>query len=189
MWQPEGNGGDGRRGIVAHALQVSDGRIVGGKRATMVGHNLAGGGMQVAGAAVVAQSLPHLQHLCFGGGGEGGAGGKCLQKAAIVVHALHHTGLLQNHLRDPDAVRIGFAAPRQIALVGVEPVEQAFCKHHFFGKKKGKRLASPMRLVVVDDLEKLVELGGENNLGTAVLGAGFRRVGGVNGEILATAGG
>ena len=58
-WQTEGDGADGRCGIISHALQGAD--TVQRIREAPGGGNLFGGGVQVPGPAVIAQALPKPQ--------------------------------------------------------------------------------------------------------------------------------
>ena len=69
--------------------------------------------MQTTGPAVIAQPLPQLQHFVLGRGGQRTHVGKTRSEPAEIVEALRHAGLLQDHLRQPDQVRIGRLAPRQ----------------------------------------------------------------------------
>ena len=59
----EGEGGDGGGGVVAHPFQPADAVVVGREGAAVVADDGLGGGVHIAGAAVVAESLPHLQDL------------------------------------------------------------------------------------------------------------------------------
>jgi hypothetical protein len=81
--------------------------------------------VQVAGAAVVAESLPEAQHLLFGGGGQVAQGGEGVQEAVEVRHDGGDGRLLKHDLADPDVVRVAAAAPGQVAPSGLEPGEQA----------------------------------------------------------------
>ena len=67
--QVEGDAGDGGRGVGPDAGQGADGFGIGGEDAAVFPHDQTGGGQQVAGAGIVAQALPGVQHLFLGGGG------------------------------------------------------------------------------------------------------------------------
>jgi len=60
--------------------------------------------VEVAGAGVVAQALPELEHGLFGGVGQVCDGGESGDEALVVGQALVHAGLLENDFGEPDAV-------------------------------------------------------------------------------------
>ena len=95
--QVEGYRADGRSGIVAHALQLSDLIIGIGESAHR--NNLTGGKMQVAGPAVIAQALPLAQHLVLSGRSQVADGGPTAHEPQPVVPSLLDLRLLQDDLR------------------------------------------------------------------------------------------
>ena len=115
---------DGRGGIVAHAAQGANLLQRDGEPSAEAFDDLPGGGMEIAGSAVIAESLPEFQHLVLGSGGERRDIGEPLREAEIVLRSLRHAGLLEDHLREPDAVGIARAAPRQVAPFAGVPVEE-----------------------------------------------------------------
>jgi len=84
--------------------------------------------MQVARPRVVAQPLPQPQHLVFLGFGQMGHSGETFHKLLPIGHALADTGLLQNHLAQPDRVGVGGVAPGQVAPVAGIPSQQRWGK-------------------------------------------------------------
>ena len=87
-------------------------------------HNLAGGLPEVAGASVVAQALPRLQHLPFRTGCERLNGRERLQERGVAGGRGRHAGLLEEDLRDPDPVRVAVGSPRERPSVCREPGEE-----------------------------------------------------------------
>ena len=122
--QVEGDAGDGGRGVGADAGQGADGIGPGGEDAAVLPHDQAGGGQQVAGAGIVAQALPGVQHFLLGSGGQGGQVGKALHPAQKIADAAFHLGLLEHDLRDPDFIGRILAPPGQGPGIGGEPGEQ-----------------------------------------------------------------
>ena len=98
--------------------------IIGRKNTGVPFHNFTSGRMQISGPAVIAQSLPHFHQLVFTGFGQRAHIGEPLHKAVIIFQTLSYTGLLQNHLRDPDFVWIGGLSPRQFTTVDLIPLDQ-----------------------------------------------------------------
>ena len=84
--------------------------------------------MQVAGAAVVAEPLPQLQHVLLVGGGEVGERREGGEEPLEVRDDGGDRGLLEHDLADPDAVRVAVGPPGQVAAVAVEPGEQGFAE-------------------------------------------------------------
>lgn len=65
-----------------------------------------GGGMQITGTRIIAQSLPILHHFVFIRLGQSGDIGKTFHKADEIIVPLHHTRLLKNDFRYPYYIRI-----------------------------------------------------------------------------------
>ncbi len=80
--------------------------------------------VEVAGPGVVARSFPGLQHLFLGGAGEIAHGGKSSDETFEVRRSLGDPRLLEENLRDPDAVRRPVLTPGQRPPVPAEPDEQ-----------------------------------------------------------------
>ena len=89
--------------------------------AVKLGDHLTGGCVQVAGTAIVAKPLPEFQHLVFGGLGQSVNRGEVLREAEVVAEPLLDARLLENHLREPDAVGIARLTPRQVAPMLLVP--------------------------------------------------------------------
>ena len=83
-----------------------------------------GAAMQVAGAAVITQAFPELQH------GIQRRGSQCLDRghggdeALVIWDDGIDLGLLQHDLRQPDAVGIAVAAPGSVGSIVLIPGEQ-----------------------------------------------------------------
>ena len=120
--QVERDAADRGGGVIADAGEGADGVIVPRKAAGS--GDLLRGAAQIAGARVVAEAAPQGQHVVFGGGGQGGNGGKAFEEALIVRDDGLRAGLLEHDLADPDGVRIARIAPGQIAMAAGVPLEQ-----------------------------------------------------------------
>ena len=81
--------------------------------------------MQVAGAAIIAETFPETQHGLLVGRGEVHYGRKRGDETQEVRNNRNNLRLLKHDLADPDAIRITVHAPRKVALVPIEPGEQA----------------------------------------------------------------
>src|SRR5690606_13373445 len=82
--EAEGDGGDGAGGVAADAGQGEQGLVVGRDDAAVAGDDLAGAGLQVTAAAVVAEAGPQGEDVGLGGGGQGGDVGEGGQEAVEV---------------------------------------------------------------------------------------------------------
>ena len=80
----------------------------------MIGHHLAGGGVQVARAGVIAQPFPGLEHVVELGSGQVGQSREATQKAPVIGHDRRYLRLLKHHLADPNPVRVWLIAPGKI---------------------------------------------------------------------------
>src|ERR1035438_3076326 len=120
--QAESDARDGRGGVIAHACERADGLIFARKPVRV--RYLLGRAPQVASARVISQAAPQRQHFIFGGRRQGPRGGKALQEALVVRDGRLRPGLLQHDLRNPDAVGVRSAPPRQIAMAFPVPVDE-----------------------------------------------------------------
>ena len=120
----EGDGGHGRGCIVTDTLQGAYLLVVVREAATMLVHHKLRREVHVAGARVVAQSLPHFQHLFDGCFGQRLDCGEVFNKAQIVVPPLVDAGLLQDDFRYPNLIGIALAAPGQVTLVLLVPLAE-----------------------------------------------------------------
>ena len=85
-------------------------------------------GVQIAGAGVVTQSLPGVQHIIERGGGQRTNIGETRHESVKIGTDRHDGRLLQHDFAEPDAVGVGAlagcGAPGQVAAVAVVPGEQ-----------------------------------------------------------------
>ena len=124
----ESDGGNGRRGIGANTGQRTQSSNFAREFAGMSLDHDAGAGMQVAGARVIAESLPELQNLVERGCGQRPNIGPTCHESVEIWADSRHRRLLQHDLAEPDAVGIGLHSgrrpPRQIAAMAVVPGKQ-----------------------------------------------------------------
>ena len=117
----EGNRRDGRCGIVAYALQSS--QALRRLRESPHLHHLSCRRQQVPRPRVVAQSLPHSQHLIFRRRRQCLHCGPAPHEPQPVRLPLLNACLLQDHLTQPDGICILRMAPGQVASVGGKPLQ------------------------------------------------------------------
>ena len=79
--------------------------------------------VQHAGAAVVAETAPKREHVLLAGFGQRKHRGKAVQKGRVALNDHGHAGLLQHDLRNPDGVGVASGAPREVAPIGVVPLQ------------------------------------------------------------------
>ncbi|MEY2547020.1 MAG: hypothetical protein QOG48_2137 [Verrucomicrobiota bacterium] len=80
-----------------------------------------GGGVEIPGAAVVAEALPCVQDVVFARARKRGESRETCEPSIIVRQHGRHLRLLEHELRDENRVRIARAAPREIAPVFAIP--------------------------------------------------------------------
>ena len=119
--RPGGEGHDGGGRVVADAAEGADGGVIRGEASGEAIADVAGGGVEVAGAGIVAEALPEPEDVLLRGVGQGADVGEALEEAVVIVHPLRHAGLLEDDLGDPDAVGVAGVAPGQRAAVRVVP--------------------------------------------------------------------
>jgi hypothetical protein len=83
-----------------------------------------GGLPQVASAGVVPRPFPRLQDFALGGSRQGGHGGELSGEGNEPVRHRGDPGLLEQHLRDPDPVRVPVGPPRKGPGVGAVPPDE-----------------------------------------------------------------
>ena len=98
--------------------------MIGGKLPAVLLTDDAGGLLQVAHPAVVAQPLPELVELFFFARRQRGNVRQGSEEALIIGQRRRDAGLLQHDLTEPDVVGAGVGAEGQDALVLVEPFQQ-----------------------------------------------------------------
>ena len=130
----EGERGNGSRRVVAYASQPPQLFECMGKCAAPL-HHLTRGSMEVAGTAVVTQTLPQAQNFVLGRFSQCLHVGEARDEAQVVVAALADARLLQDDLAHPNAVGVGGIAPRQCAPVFFVPTQKGFGEHGGGGEK------------------------------------------------------
>ena len=119
---------DRRRRVVADPGQRAQQCRVVRKASVMRRDDCLRAGVQIAGAGVVAESLPGVQHLVERGGGQRANIGKTRHESVKIGADRRDGRLLQHDLAEPDAVGVGAlagcGAPGQVAAVAVVPGEQ-----------------------------------------------------------------
>ena len=108
--QSESQRGDGRSRVVAHAAQRAY-LVVGRWEAAHLRY-LSGGAVQIARAAIVAESLPLRQHVVLRSASQRLDIREAADEAPVVVVALSHARLLEDYLAYPYAIRVGRLPPR-----------------------------------------------------------------------------
>ena len=121
--EAEGDTPDGSSGIVAYALESPD--VIEGVREMAEGDDLPGSVVEVAGTAVVAQTLPLAQHLVFRSGSESLNGRPAVHKTLPVVPALLDLRLLEDDLGEPNGVGVAGLPPRQVTTVLTKPLKES----------------------------------------------------------------
>ena len=119
--RPGGEGDDGGGRVVADAAEGADVSIIRGEAPGEAIADVAGGGVEVAGAGIVAEALPEPEDVLLRGVGQGADVGEALEEAVVIVHPLGHAGLLEDDLGNPDAVGVAGVAPGERAAVRVVP--------------------------------------------------------------------
>ena len=109
--------------------------------------NEAGGAMEVAGAGVVTQAGPEVQHLVDRRDGQGIDGRETRHKAFVVGDDGGDLGLLKHDFGDPDAVRRGILLPGELlAAVGFEPGQEPRGEGGGVGCHRGARVGRAGRI-------------------------------------------
>src|ERR1700730_11180622 len=96
------------------------------KLSLVFGDDFLCGALQIACAAVIAESGPQAQHFLLLRRSERMDVREAIEKALVVGNHCRNACLLQHDFREPDAIRIFGAAPRQVTLVLLKPAEQSF---------------------------------------------------------------
>ena len=106
-WGPaiECDGGDGARGVTADAGKGGQFVHAAGDPAAEISQNPLGGGVEIAGAGIIAQALPKAQNIMLRSHRQRGQVGKGFHKPAEVIRHGCHLGLLQHKLTDEHGIR------------------------------------------------------------------------------------
>ena len=119
---------DRRRGVAADARERTQRRGLAREYAAVTLDHGAGAGMQIAGARVIAEPLPHMQDRVERGRRERRNIGPARYESFKIGSDGRHHRLLQHDLAEPDMVGIGPNAgaspPRQVSTLMVVPGEQ-----------------------------------------------------------------
>src|SRR5580704_18791990 len=94
----------------------------------MPSHNLFGGEMQVAGAAVVTEAGPMVEHIVKWRSRQAGYSRKSRQETPVVRNHRGDSRLLQHYFGHPDAIGVAGAPPIEIAFVAAIPGQQPSVK-------------------------------------------------------------
>ena len=124
----ERDGGDGGGGIGADAGQSAKTLFARGELTAVPLDHDAGASVQIAGAGVIAEAGPGLEHVVERRRRQRPEIGPARQKACVIGPDRLDRGLLQHDFGQPDAIRIGALsrrrAPRQLAAMAVVPGQQ-----------------------------------------------------------------
>ena len=124
QWPVESNGEHGARRVAAHSGKPAEGFGVARHPAAMLANDEACGGMKVASTTVVAEAGPGMENVPLGSCSQRPHRGEAAQERGVEWEGGRDLGLLEHDLRDPDAVGIASAAPRQVSPVTAVPGEQ-----------------------------------------------------------------
>ena len=113
--QAEGNRADGAGRVAADARQLEQRRKIRGQLAAVLLADHAGGLLEVARPAVVAESLPEFHEELVVAAREALDVGQCLEEARVVGDDGRGARLLQHDLREPGVIRCDLLAPGQAA--------------------------------------------------------------------------
>ena len=92
-----------------------------GKFSVVVSDDFFRGGVQIAGAAVVAEAGPEFQDFGLRSACERFDFWEMVEETLVIGHYRGDASLLEHYFGDPDAVGVAARAPGEIALVGAEP--------------------------------------------------------------------
>ena len=127
---PEGDGGDGRRGIRSDARNAEKLRIASRHLSAVHRHDFLRRLMHIPYAGVVAEPLPELHVDILRGFRQRADIRAAREKARIVAFYGIHPGLLQHDLGDPHVVRGRILSPREDPALRRIPLDQLLC--HLF---------------------------------------------------------
>src|SRR6202521_2538520 len=124
-----GNAEDRSRSVVADAGEREGPVEVSRKFSTVFCDDLLRGLLQIACAAVITEPRPQSQDFFLRSLGESADIRETREESFVIRDHRCHARLLEHDLREPDAVWVACAPPRQIALELVEPSEQSSEEH------------------------------------------------------------
>ena len=120
----EGEARDRVGGVFSDAGELPDRSDVAREFSIMSILDEPGGGVQVAGASVVAKSLPGVEDIVLRSACQRGEVGEAPEPGVIIRAHGSDCCLLQHELGDEDGVRVAGVAPRQVASVAAIPGEE-----------------------------------------------------------------
>jgi hypothetical protein len=120
----ERDAGDRRRDVRSHAGKALEIPRASRQLAVELLNDAPGGAMEMTGAGVVSGALPDLEHLIFTRRGEFAHVRKSTHESVEVAGRVSDPGLLEEHFRDPDPIRVSVSPPREGATRAGEPREQ-----------------------------------------------------------------
>lgn len=114
---------DGICGVTADTGKIANRGWIDRQPATMsISHNFRGG-VQMASACVIAESLPRVQDVIFRGSGQGGEIGEPTEPVIIIWDHGSDLCLLEHELGDEDGIRVAGPAPGKLAAVTRIPAQ------------------------------------------------------------------
>ena len=130
---------DGVCGVTADTGKIANRGWIDRQSATMsISHNFRGG-VQMASACIIAESLPGVQDVIFRGSGQGAEIGEPTEPVIIIWDHGSDLCLLEHELGDENGVRIAGLAPGKLAAVTRIPAQdrapeaaEVFWRNHGF---------------------------------------------------------
>ncbi len=117
----EGEGGDSIGRVAPDSWEITNRINIAGECAAMFVHDGAGRRAKVSGPRIVAESLPGMEDIVFGGAGQRGKIGESPEPLIIIRDNRCDLGLLEHEFGDQNRVGIGGTPPGKIAAVLAVP--------------------------------------------------------------------
>jgi len=120
----KGESRDGVCGVTADTGKIANRGWIDRQPATMsISHDFRGG-VQMASACVIAESLPRVQDVIFRSSGQGGEVGEPTEPVIIIWDHGSDLCLLEHELGDEDGIRVAGLAPGKIAAMATMPAKK-----------------------------------------------------------------
>ena len=130
--------------VTSHAGQLADGIGRCRETASMLLHDRERRGPQISGARIIAESLPGMQNIVLGSGGERFDGREAPQPFVIVRDDRIDLSLLKHEFGNKDRVGIICSAPGKIAAIFAVPGKKRAAEGRIrFDKENVQRLPAP----------------------------------------------